>query len=634
MSGQMQKRISKVKLNLGSGECPIGGFVNIDRKTGQEAYPLNYEDNSVDEIRASHILEHFGVNETNSVLRNWVSKLRPGGILKVAVPDFAKIVDIYKEGGDNTIGYLCGGQTDENDFHKIIFDRKSLTKQLERAGLYDIKHWDSEIRDCASLPVSLNLMGVKPNGSPELDNILRGFADRKKNKYSQYGEDGITEAIFERIGVKNGWCLEVGASDGILFSNSRQFVEKGWNAILIESEKLAYERLVENCKIYPKARPVHAKIDSEHTLDSILEMHDAPIDIDLLIIDIDGQDYHIWNAMMKYRPRVIVVEYNPQAESEYIPALGADGKDGLDQAGRAAIIRLGSSKGYRACIETPINIIMIHEDNFEKAENKESRNEIQSVGEKEVIEQPGGPKNTKTVSAKITAIMSAPRLGFTRNLMIASKVLVPLGVDMQVGFGVYWSQILSRQMEDEIAKGTEWIVTLDYDSYYLKEHFLALCRLMAEYPEVDAIMPIQVKREEDTILAGVKDVNRANREYEADTDLIEVDTGHFGLTFFRTSSFARLKKPWFLGVPNEKGEWGEGHLDDDIYFWKNWRQCGLKICLTPQVLIGHMQIMITWPGILDKGSKPYHQYMNECDAKGIPEWCKVPKEYIPKQIKK
>jgi hypothetical protein len=622
--------MQKVRLNLGSGDCPIEGYTNIDRRNGQEAYPLDYPDGSVDEIRASHILEHFGRKEALEVLKNWVSKLKPGGLLKIAVPDFARITEMYKGGDTNTTGYLCGGQTDEDDYHKNIFDRKSLAVLLEQAGLYDIKHWDSEIKDCASLPVSLNMQGNRPNGSPELDRILKGFSARRKNKYSQYGEDGIIEAIFERLGAKNNWVLEVGASDGMLFSNSRQFVEQGWNAVLVESDKLAYDRLVENCKNYPNARPIFAEVGPDCTLDGILEEAGAPKDIDLMIIDIDGQDYHVFNAMMEYRPRVMVVEFNPEAESEYIPVLGSDAEY-LDQAGRTAIIRLGSSKGYRACIDTQVNVIMLHESNFEITKNTDPEEEKQYV-QAQVVPQATTQK-TKTISRKITAIMSAPRLGFTHNLMIASKVLVPLGIDLEIGFGVFWAQVLSRIIEEQIAKGVEWIVVLDYDSYYLREHFLALCQLMAEYPEADAIMPIQIKRESNTVLAGVNDTSKANVEYDANTDLIEVDTGHFGLTFFRLSSFARLKKPWFLAVPNDKGEWGEGRLDDDIYFWKNFRESGLKLCLTPQVSIGHLQLMISWPGTLEKGSVPFHQYINDCDANGIPEWCKVSNEYIPKQIK-
>lgn len=609
--------MEKVKLNLGAGDVPIDGYVNIDRKMGQEAYPLDYEDNSVDEIRASHILEHFGMNEISKVLKNWVDKLKPGGLLKIAVPDFNKIIDLYKSGDVKTAGYVCGGQIDDNDYHKSIFDRSSLTMHFEQACLCDIKHWDSEIVDCASLPVSLNLQAFKPSGSPELTKIIEGFLARTKNVYSQYGEDGIIEAIFERFGIKNKWCLEVGASDGILFSNTRRLVELGWNAILIESEKLAYDRLVENCKDYPNAHPVFAEIGLDCTLESILEKFDTPKDIDLMVIDIDGQEYHVVNAMMNYKPRILVVEYKPNAETEFIPTLGGEG-----QAGQSAISRMGNSKGYRAMVVTDCNLIMMHSALF------------QIVGEAKTPAMPSiETETTKTISTKIGAIMSCPRLGFTNNLMCHTKVFAPMGIDFNVGYGVFWSQILSRMIEEQIAKGMDLIAILDYDSYYLKEHFLALCQLMLKHPEADVILPVQIKRENDRVLAGVDDPVKANCEYEANTDLIEIDTGHFGLTLFRVSSFAKLKKPWFLGVPNKKGEWGDGKLDDDIYFWKNLRKSGLKAYLTPQVLIGHMQLMVTWPGAFEKGSKPTHQYINTCTEKGIPEWCKVSKEYVPKQLR-
>jgi len=607
--------MNKLKLNLGSGDCPIDGYVNIDRKNGQEAYPLDYADNSVDEIRASHILEHFGLHEISKVLENWAVKLKPGGLLKIAVPDFAKIVEIYKTGKGNTVGYLCGGQVDENDYHKSIFDRRLLTELFEQAGLFDISHWDSEISDCASLPVSLNLQAYKPTAvSPEIKKVLEGFVARKKNVYSQFGEDGIIEAIFETVKAKNEWCLEVGASDGMLFSNTRRLVEQGWNAILIESEKLAYDRLVENCKDYPNAHPVFAEIGEGHnTLDNILEEFDAPKDLDLMVIDIDGQDYHVINAMLNYKPRVLIAEFDPASETEFIPALGGEG-----QAGRSAMRRLGCSKGYPAFVDTQCNLIMLNQALFL------STNEVKG---RTVTSE------TKTASMKIAAIMSAPRLGFSNNLMIATKVYAPLGIDFEIGYGVFWGQILTRMIENQLAKGMELITVLDYDSYYEKEHFLALCQLMQEHPEVDVMVPIQIKRESNRILAGIKDRAKAKDKYYTDADLIEVDAGHFGLSVFRASAFAKLKKPWFLAVPNETGDWGEGKLDEDIYFWKNWRACGLKVCITPQVKIGHMQLMITWPGTLEEGSKPTHQYLNDCAEKGIPEWCKVSEGYKPKIIK-
>jgi predicted SAM-dependent methyltransferase len=82
----------EIKLNIGAGCVDIPGYTPIDRKLGTEAYPLpQYTDNSVDEIRASHILEHFPFAEVPNVLAEWVRALKPGGTIKIAVPDIAKI---------------------------------------------------------------------------------------------------------------------------------------------------------------------------------------------------------------------------------------------------------------------------------------------------------------------------------------------------------------------------------------------------------------------------------------------------------------------------------------------------------------------------------------------------------------
>ena len=55
------------------------GFTNVDRKFGQEAFPLPYPDESVEAVRASRILEHFGHREVQAVLNDWVRVLQDGG---------------------------------------------------------------------------------------------------------------------------------------------------------------------------------------------------------------------------------------------------------------------------------------------------------------------------------------------------------------------------------------------------------------------------------------------------------------------------------------------------------------------------------------------------------------------------
>lgn len=149
--------------NLGAGKTPLPGYRNLDRKDGFEAYPLACPDNSLDEIRASHVLEHFSHVEIIDVLKNWTAKLRPGGMLKVSVPDFKKVVALYTSGASVPIqGYIMGGHTDADDRHGCIFDHEALSHAMNAAGLERIAPWESDADDCSSYPISLNLLGYKP----------------------------------------------------------------------------------------------------------------------------------------------------------------------------------------------------------------------------------------------------------------------------------------------------------------------------------------------------------------------------------------------------------------------------------------------------------------------------------------
>lgn len=155
-----------LRLNLGARDTTIEGYVNVDRSLGSEAYPLDVPDGSCAEIRASHLLEHFSHREVREVLAHWVVKLEPGGRLRVAVPDFEVVARRYLDGEAIPIQqYLMGAQGDANDYHRCAFDAELLTELMLDCGLERIGRWTSEIRDCASLDVSLNLEGYKPLGA-------------------------------------------------------------------------------------------------------------------------------------------------------------------------------------------------------------------------------------------------------------------------------------------------------------------------------------------------------------------------------------------------------------------------------------------------------------------------------------
>jgi SAM-dependent methyltransferase len=143
-----------MKLHLGCGNKYIPGFVHVDIQPlahvdyVNPAERLDFVDaNSVDLIYACHLLEHYGRHEVRPVLAEWHRVLKPGGVLRLAVPDFAAVCHTYdseglRDGYSGLVGLVCGGQRNCADFHKIVFDRPFLTFLLLNAGFRAVRPWD------------------------------------------------------------------------------------------------------------------------------------------------------------------------------------------------------------------------------------------------------------------------------------------------------------------------------------------------------------------------------------------------------------------------------------------------------------------------------------------------------------
>lgn len=182
-----------IRVHLGCGKIDLPGFVNIDAAPHRHVhylgplYPLPMlRDGSASLIYASHCLEHFSYRQVPSILKEWARVLRPGGKLRLGVPDFAAIVEAYQASDSDlagVMGPLMGGQDYPLNFHHVAFDQKHLTRLLEEAGFEDIRPWTpgqdpwSPRNDCSSsvvqvsggtFPVSLNLEARKKSPASSL----------------------------------------------------------------------------------------------------------------------------------------------------------------------------------------------------------------------------------------------------------------------------------------------------------------------------------------------------------------------------------------------------------------------------------------------------------------------------------
>jgi hypothetical protein len=172
-----------------------------------------------------------------------------------------------------------------------------------------------------------------------------------KNYYSQNGEDGILEEIFTRLNIREGWACEFGAWDGKLYSNTFALIERqNWKAVMIEADKKKFIDLMKTVREQPNIIPLCKKIHyidgKGDKLHEVLESTSIPLDMDLLSIDIDSHDYHVWKHLEKYDPKVVIIECSGLDE-EIIQREGAVHKVHYDgSTAFPPLKRLGEEKGY------------------------------------------------------------------------------------------------------------------------------------------------------------------------------------------------------------------------------------------------------------------------------------------------
>jgi predicted SAM-dependent methyltransferase len=143
--------IAPRRLHLGCGKRHIPDYHHVDilefphvDTVGPVEWLGHIESDCADLIYACHVLEHFGRYQVFDVVSEWYRVLRPGGILRVAVPDFEAAARTYVEHGDirDVLGLIMGGQTTEHDYHKVIFDQTGLGELLEDVGFRRIRRYD------------------------------------------------------------------------------------------------------------------------------------------------------------------------------------------------------------------------------------------------------------------------------------------------------------------------------------------------------------------------------------------------------------------------------------------------------------------------------------------------------------
>lgn len=170
----------------------------------------------------------------------------------------------------------------------------------------------------------------------------------RRKVYSQNGEDGIIEMLLSRIGIVHRFAVEISCGD-CQECNTRLLREKGWRVVAVGDPP--------GEKVWITAENVNGFLDAKG----------VPEDPDLLVIDIDGNDYWIWKVIDRC-PRLVVIEYNAFAGSDAAVVMPYDPDhvwSGSYYFGASlkALAELGQEKGYTLVgCENGINAFFVRTD--------------------------------------------------------------------------------------------------------------------------------------------------------------------------------------------------------------------------------------------------------------------------------
>lgn len=188
--------------------------------------------------------------------------------------------------------------------------------------------------------------------------------------FSQYGEDGIIREIFNRIGTTNKYFIEFGVENGYE-CNSLNLLYKQWSGLWIEGSKeycdeiaTRFSDLIQKGQLTIKNNFITAE-----NIEAIFKSANVPQELDLLSIDIDYNDYYVWQAIKNYNPRVVVIEFNAvyDTDTEFVVPYNAErvwDKTSYFGASLLSLEKLGLQKGYNlvGCSFSGANAFFVRQD--------------------------------------------------------------------------------------------------------------------------------------------------------------------------------------------------------------------------------------------------------------------------------
>ena len=193
-----------------------------------------------------------------------------------------------------------------------------------------------------------------------------------KNSYAQHEEDRLIELLLPR-GVNS--FIDIGANDGVLFSNSYKFAKKGARGLCVEPSRNSFRKLKLNHLFHPKVKCIQSAVSNTNshiflnedgyestlsyvskskknnsysvrcqTFDKILEKYPEFSEVDLLTVDVEGHEKEVFDALTndKFKAKVIILESDKTQTEE--------------------LLKINCLKNYKPEYFNSVNTVLIHKE--------------------------------------------------------------------------------------------------------------------------------------------------------------------------------------------------------------------------------------------------------------------------------
>tara|TARA_Y100000816_G_C26100186_1_gene582859 strand:+ start:576 stop:1463 length:888 start_codon:yes stop_codon:yes gene_type:complete len=181
---------------------------------------------------------------------------------------------------------------------KILKTVKKLINSLKNIEKYNIEIENIKFQN-GSILYNLNLQKNSKN-----------ILDYEFKVFSQWGEDGIIAFLINNLNIENKFFVEFGV-ENYVESNTRFLLKKNnWSGLIIDSSIKNID-FIKKDQIYWK-HDIKALCEyiTKKNINKILMNNTYMRNIGLLSIDIDGNDYWIWNEITSINPSIVIIEYN------------------------------------------------------------------------------------------------------------------------------------------------------------------------------------------------------------------------------------------------------------------------------------------------------------------------------------